>query len=512
MVGPAPARASNDRATAAPGSAVPGVPGPTLPDLNSATPLDGGTAVEPRTPLRQAPESGRSRLGAAEVVDEPLTFTFKATAYGINLVPRDRYPYARTTPTALVDTGVKDATGVRMHKIGNTLYNHPVAQAQYGIANLESYIISQDQRYLDRARLQAQRLIDTADKIGSAWYLPYPFDFYLHGYQTDRRAAPWYSAMAQGQAITLFVRLFEVTGDEAYRNAADGLFASFLRPRGTSNPWVVWVDSQQHLWLEEFPGQAPDRTLNGHMFATFGMWDYWRLNQDDRAKKLYQGGLTTVVDYMSLYRNEKWISQYCLSHPTVLSTKYHLIHIAELFDLFGLARNVTFVRLAEQLSGDYPPPTVKGSVLFAAGTHEGVVFTSAGTVSSRKKLTLSRASTAPADRRERIKGQPGYWYRITAGSLAGHHVQEKWAISTLQGRSVTYQYYPARRVTMAANATFTGFVFNDNGSVASQQSVTTTAVTPFGAIASAIWNGREYLLAETGPLAGRWIYRAVLTV
>jgi len=273
---------------------------------------------------------------------------------------------------------------------------------------------------------------------------------------------------------------------------------------------VVWVDSQQHLWLEEYPRNPSDRTLNGHMFAIFGMWDYWRLTQDERAKKLYQGGLTMVVDYFPQFRNTSWVSHYCLQHPEALSDKYHLIHVAQLLILFSMSRNLTFARLADDLIRDYPPPVVSGSVLFAAGTHEGVVFTSAGTVSSRKKITLSRASTAPADRRIRIKGQPGFWYRITAGALAGHHVQEKWAISTLQGRYVNYEYYPARRVTMNANTQYVGIEFDAAGKTVSQVTFTTTTATAFGVIGTAIFNGREHLLADSGPFAGRWVARYTL--
>ena len=488
------------------------VPEPTLPDLTDASPLDGGKASAPRRPVKLEPERDAARLGAAEITIQALTFTFKANGYGIYTAPREQYPYARKQPIALADSGVHDAAGVRMYKIGDKLYNHPVAQASYGIENLESFILTKDQRYLDRAKTQAGRLIERAVKVGTAWYLPYPFDFNLHGDPNDRRNAPWYSAMAQGQAVTLFVRLYELTSDQTYKNAADGVFGSFLRPKGTSTPWVVWVDSLNHLWLEEYPGVSADRTLNGHIFATFGMWDYWRLTADERAKTLYRGALTTVWDYFPRYRNEKWISHYCLTHPSRLSDKYHLIHIAQLIRVLALTRGVAFLKLAETLSGDYPPPTVSGSVRFAAGTHTGVKFNSNGTVASRKTVTLSAASAAPADRRMRIYGQPGYWYRITAGTFAGYYVQERYAVVALQGRSVTYQFYPARKATMTAGKAYTGYEFAGNGAVLSSQSVAPTADTSFGAVASAWWNAREYLLAGSGPLAGRWIHRAALVV
>jgi hypothetical protein len=500
------------RARSAPQPPVPDLSETTLPDLTSVSPLDEGQAAPPPQPVESTPEQGDSRLGAAAVTLAPLTFSFKANAYGIYNLPRDRFPYVRATPTALVDSGVHDAAGVRMRRIGNRLYDHPVGQAGYGIDNVESFVLNGDQRYLNRAKAQAGRLIARAKKVGTAWYLPYPFDFHLHGRANERMAAPWYSAMAQGQAMTLFVRLYEITNNVTYRNAADGVFASFLRPRGAATPWVVWVDKYKRLWLEEYPGASPDRTLNGHLFATFGMWDYWRLTQDARAKTLYQGALTTAADYFTAYRNANWLSQYCLSHPTVLSYVYHPIHLRQFFRIFAISRGLAFLRLAETLSADYPPPTVKGQVVFAAGTHQGVKFTGAGKVAARKTLRLTRSSFASADRRERVHGQPGLWYRITAGALAGHYVREKYAVSAMRGRSLTYRHYPARRVTMAANKQFTGYEFDNLGKVLSRVSVVTTEATPFGTIASAVWNGREYLLAETGPLAGRWIQRGTLIV
>jgi hypothetical protein len=242
------------------------------------------------------------------------------------------------------------------------------------------------------------------------------------------------------------------------------------------------------------------------------LWDYWRLTSDERAKTLYQGALTTVWDYFSRYRNEKWISRYCLTHPATLSDRYHFIHIRQLIRLYTLTRDGAFLRLAETLTSDYPPPTVTGAVRFAAGTHQGVKFTADGTVASRRSVRLTAASRAPADRRERIHGQPGYWYRITAGPLAGHYVQEKYALVALQGRSVSYDYYPARPATMTANRTYTGLQFAGNGTVLSRQNVTPAENTSFGVVASGWWNAREYVLAETGPLAGRWIHRAAVSL
>jgi len=270
------------------------------------------------------------RLGSKPVSLGPLTFTFAANDLAINDLPREEYPYVRDEPLPKKDKGDHDSLGVRMRTFDGKKYNHPVAQIGYAIDLLESYRISQDKWYLRLAQLNAERLMTEAVQADGAWYLPYPFDFALHGKKTDMMIAPWYSAMAQGQALTMFVRLYETTGDIQYKNAADGVFASFLRLRNTKSPWVVWVDDDNHLWLEEYANEVPDRTLNGHMFAVFGLWDYWRLTKDERAVKLYQGALTLVKDYFPQFRNENWLSHYCLEHPDAFSTKYHQIHIKQL--------------------------------------------------------------------------------------------------------------------------------------------------------------------------------------
>jgi hypothetical protein len=46
-------------------------------------------------------------------------------------------------------------------------------------------------RYLDRAMAQTPRLMLRADKIGGAWYVPHPFDFYLQEMRTTRWPPGW---------------------------------------------------------------------------------------------------------------------------------------------------------------------------------------------------------------------------------------------------------------------------------------------------------------------------------
>jgi uncharacterized protein YyaL (SSP411 family) len=130
----------------------------------------------------------------------------------------------------------RDAYGVRMYSIDGKLFDHPVAQASDGLDALNSYRLSEDRRYLDRALADADRLVNRKVVSDGAWYYPYPFDFALHGNLDDMMVAPWFSGMAQGEALSLFVRLHQTTGAAEWRTAADATFASFSTPQSATGP------------------------------------------------------------------------------------------------------------------------------------------------------------------------------------------------------------------------------------------------------------------------------------
>ena len=132
---------------------------------------------------------------------------FATLGYMQQPVPAAAHPYALAAAVPIADSGMHDADGVRMVRIGTTLFDHPVAQAPYGLANVASYDLTGDHRFSTRAIAQATRLVDTKIVSRDAWYFPYPFDFALHGRATETIRAPWYSAMAQGMALSLFVGL-----------------------------------------------------------------------------------------------------------------------------------------------------------------------------------------------------------------------------------------------------------------------------------------------------------------
>lgn len=263
-------------------------------------------------------------------------------------------PYMLRTPQELVAPGCDDA-GVYRYSLDGVAYDHPVGQARRATGMISSHRLTGDTRYLDQAVANAERLLTTALRRRGALYLPYRFTHRLAGVTVR---PPWYSAMAQGLALSAFCRLHYLTGEPRWRVAADAVFETFVRvPRRTA-PWTVRVDGCGHLWLEEYPrpaGSPPLRVLNGHLFATIGVYDHLWLTGDPRAALVFDAAATTIADHGPEYRVPGECSLYSLTRP-VQRPAYHTTHKWQLRRLGGWTGDARFTELADLFEQDLPNP------------------------------------------------------------------------------------------------------------------------------------------------------------
>jgi D-glucuronyl C5-epimerase-like protein len=443
-------------------------------------------------------------LGTAPAVPAPAATAAVFTPRDVTPAAR---PYNDKPGLSRLPAGRVDGTGVRVYAnariTGGRAMNHPVAQAQYGLQLLNTYRLTRDARYLAVAARQAQRLVDTHVESRGAWWFPYPFDYPLSSGLNNVMRAPWYSAMAQGQATSLFARLADATGETRWRDAADHAFASLQFGYSATEPWATWRDGNGMLWLEEYPGptmSTSGRVLNGHLFATYGVWDYWRTTRSPAAAALFDMALRTVRRYvLNGFRNPGWASSYGL-RGDVPAERYHAIHINQLLHMHALTGDPVFATMAETLHRDFSSPGQTATIRFARGVHTGVHFASAstGAVTARRTVRLSRWSEAPIDSRRRIWGQPGYWYRVTAGMLAGYWVQEAPSVRATRAPVSAVPYVGTRWVRLRAG-TWSAYTAQRARTIR----LSRASLAPVSAIG---WiNGRAAVAVSAGALRGYWL-------
>lgn len=306
--------------------------------------------------------AGCSREPSAEISAD-----FAASGYEISEVS-PRYYDAEGRDVELDDpTTALDANGavVRIDpETGETGF-HPVGAAQHGLFALAEYDREGDEELYRRAEANAQALIDNAEESADAWWWSYNFDFALGGDEANTIVAPWWSGMAQGQALSLFVRMYEHDGDEKWRDAADKTFASFFVEKRDDGPWFTLVHDGD-LWFEEYAGNTdPLLVINGHNFALFGLYDYFVLTGDERAERFFDAGATTVLEAFADFREPGDISHYCVQEQRCLdedgwpSAKYHMIHIQQFEMLADITGDDRFDECARQLRDDFYDPTIK---------------------------------------------------------------------------------------------------------------------------------------------------------
>jgi hypothetical protein len=414
------------------------------------------------------------------------------------------YESAEVTPVG--GFGVVDATGVRMFSLSGTLYNHPVAQAQYALANLNSHRLTGTPAYLATAVRNAERLLERRVDSGGASYFPYEFDFALYGKTSKMMRAPWYSAMAQGQVLSTFVRLHQVTGEQRWMTAAEATFHSLTFAPAEGLPYVTFVDGQRRLWLEEYPRGGTilgERVLNGHNFAIHGLVDYWGATADPAAAELIQGATATIKDTgRTAFRKVDAMSLYALG-DTVQNAKYHQIHVEQALLLWRYTSDPYFIGMAADYRADYPLPTVSATVRVTPRTSVAYQLDSAMRIVRTKSVSFSRDSQAPVDRRQRVTGGP-IALRVTAGSHTNWWFPEAVGTTWLLGAHDVHEYSPQPRLVIAAGS-YSAYRLDAAGTVAGATTVQFGRETSAPTVRSAIVQGRPAYLFTVGTFAGHWL-------
>jgi len=243
--------------------------------------------------------------------------------------------------------GVFDDKGIPMldyhGKIGRQ-YN-PIAIAQWGLGNYNQFCRTKNTEHQRKVLLASDWLCDhLVRNSGEVFVWNHHFDW---EYRTQLRA-PWYSALAQGQGISLLVRAFQQTNHAAYLRAAEQAFASFQKD--TSIGGVAFTDQNRNLWFEEYIVSPPTHILNGFIWAAWGVYDFFLATKNSSAHELFAGAVKTLRENLEHYDLGFWslYEQSGTMLPMVASPFYHRLHVVQLRVMYKLTSEPIFAAYADR--------------------------------------------------------------------------------------------------------------------------------------------------------------------
>jgi hypothetical protein len=250
--------------------------------------------------------------------------------------------------TAKADyAGHYDAKGIPMLDYHGTIgrqYN-PIAVAQWGLGNYN--LLRQTGHPSRRVKVIrcADWLLTTLDQNSSGvWVWSHHFDWEYR----DTLRAPWYSGLAQGQAISLLLRAHLETGNANYLGAARDAFKAF--GRAVDDGGVAFTDTRGDWWIEEYIVRPPTHILNGFIWALWGVYDMFLVTGDNAHRALCERGVKTLENNLQAYDTGYWslYEQSGTRLKMLASPFYHRLHIVQLRVLHRLTGSDVFLRTAER--------------------------------------------------------------------------------------------------------------------------------------------------------------------
>ncbi|XP_077998489.1 D-glucuronyl C5-epimerase-like [Glandiceps talaboti] len=146
----------------------------------------------------------------------------------------------------------------------------------------------------------------------------------------------WYSAMAQGHAMSTLTRAYRKTGKQEYLNSALKATKPFNLLSSEGGVKAVFMD--KYPWYEEYPTNPSSFVLNGFIYSLIGLYDLMVTAppaERGEAQQLYNQGMKSLKALLPLYDTGSG-TVYDLRHvtigvaPKLARWDYHTTHISQL--------------------------------------------------------------------------------------------------------------------------------------------------------------------------------------
>jgi heparosan-N-sulfate-glucuronate 5-epimerase len=225
------------------------------------------------------------------------------------------------------------------HGIG--LQYNPITMAQYGLYCLQQFQRSQRPDYRQRAFACGDWLLKTAQP----WphdLMVWRYDYSLYFYGPE---APWISAMAQAEGVSLLLRCHQLQPKKEWRKLAEDAIRALDISVADGGTRDRLADGSS--WFEEYPTAPPSHVLNGHLFSLFGAIDMAQFTGRAVDQRRVEDGLHSLETNWQQWDCGFWTLYDLHSTRRLASRMYQKVHIRCLQSLFRITGRLLFRQIAE---------------------------------------------------------------------------------------------------------------------------------------------------------------------
>lgn len=204
------------------------------------------------------------------------------------------------------------------------LQYNPCAVAQYGLGALYRFGRTGDKDSYDRFISTTEWLSANLKKESNLYLWLYDFD--LDAYSVK---APWPSALAQAQGISVLARAYRIAGREEYAEKSLKAFQSLLVKVQDGG---LRRETEEGPIYEEVPTSRLSCILDGFMFTLFGLMDLHLFTGYVKALEEFNLAVGTLERILPRYDMRFWSrADLYAEHPKMIASQfYHRLHIDQL--------------------------------------------------------------------------------------------------------------------------------------------------------------------------------------
>lgn len=202
-----------------------------------------------------------------------------------------------------------------------------IAIFQYGLGAYDLYLKDGKDDYLQIVYTCANWAVDNQETNGG-------WKTFSHKNDTHP-----YSAMAQGEGISLLLRAYEISKNEFFLASAKKAMSFLLTP--IENGGVTKYEGEDVYFMECL--YLP-LVLNGWIFSIWGLVDYCKVVKDENVSNVLDKTLASLKKKLESFDLGYW-SKY-EERKMIASPFYHSLHIAQLNVMFDLTGDEIYKRYA----------------------------------------------------------------------------------------------------------------------------------------------------------------------